>query len=86
MSDHVLGDLDIVVYLAVVDLEDHSNKVWQDCCTPRLGPYRPDLFTGLCSRDWKTEEYETGAPEWVTSMLTVQCAVLVFVSHRFEAR
>lgn len=47
MSNHILSDADIVIYLAIVYLEDEINEIWQYCGAPRLGFDRWHPYTGL---------------------------------------
>lgn len=49
MSNHILSDADIVIYLAIVYLEDEIDEIWQYCGAPRLGFDRWDPSTGLGS-------------------------------------
>lgn len=54
VSDHVLGYCDIIILLAVVDLELEANKVRQDSRRAGLCLDRSLSFAGLCSRDRET--------------------------------
>ena len=51
MADHILGDSDIVVDLAVVDLEDQTDKVGQDGGTACLCLDRRGTLAGLGSNN-----------------------------------
>lgn len=51
MTDHILGDSDIVVDFAVVDLEDQADKVGQDGGTTGLCLDRRGTLAGLGSDD-----------------------------------
>lgn len=51
MADHILGDSDIVVDLAVVDLENQADKVGQDGGTACLGLDRGGTLAGLWADD-----------------------------------
>ena len=53
MTDHVLSDADIVVYLSIVDLEDEPDKVWQNCGTSCLSLDGRRSLTGLRTDDWQ---------------------------------
>ena len=51
MTDHILGDSDIVVDFAVVDLEDQADKVGQDGGTACLCLDRRGTLAGFGSDD-----------------------------------
>ena len=51
MPDHVLGDGDVVVDLAVVDLELEADEAGQDGGGARLRPDRPHPLAGRRAHD-----------------------------------
>lgn len=51
MTDHILGDSDIVVDFAVVDLENQADKVGQDGGTASLCLDRRGTLAGLGTND-----------------------------------
>lgn len=53
MTDHVLGDADIVIYLAIVDLEYEPNKVWKNRGASRLSLDGRHSLTRLRTHDWQ---------------------------------
>lgn len=57
MTDHILSDSDIVVDLAVVDLEDQADKVGQDGGTACLCLDRRGTLAGLGSNDGQSVFY-----------------------------
>lgn len=57
MAHHILRDRDLVVDLAVVDLEAQSHKVRQDRGPARLGPDRRCFLAGFETWDWKSVEW-----------------------------
>lgn len=54
MADHVLGDSDVVIDFAVVDLEDEADEVGQDGGTAGLCLDRGSALAGLGAHDRKT--------------------------------
>lgn len=54
MTDHILGDSDIVVDLAVVNLENQADKVGQDGGTACLRLDRRGTLAGLWADDGQT--------------------------------
>jgi hypothetical protein len=57
VTDHILSDSDIVVDLAVVDLEDQADKVGQDGGTACLCLDRRGTLAGLGSNDGQSVFY-----------------------------
>lgn len=54
VSDHVLGDLHLVVHLAIVDLEPQPDKAGQNGRRTRLGADRRHPFSGLGANNGQT--------------------------------
>ena len=73
---HILGDSDIVVDLAVVDLENEADKVRQNCCAACLGLDWRCSLAWFWSHDRKAEDGQKDSIEAVVAgMLLGLCGV-----------
>lgn len=73
VSNHVLRYCDIIVLLAVVDLELQTDKVWQDCSGACLCLDGSLSLTGLHSCNGEALDVQSSNSEGSTGCLTGGC-------------